>query len=309
VHGPGSPDRDLFERFRVHHAQITRRGGWDRSGRADSVPHQAGNHMGVVQEVAVMARPVERGRDGSWSRAQIAAEAGVALGVARAAVARGFLPDSGYTAADIVLLRVAAACLATPDPSEPLPPKHSPAAARPGRRDADALRFARAILGDPRADPGAVVLLGGHQVVAVDRAEDLAAALARLYPAPVTVLPVGWWVARLPVVRTGLWWNTASPSAPGEQDQQDQQVQANPGAARPRSTGRSRRPAPRRGRGEPVAVGAAVAELAATLTPAPGPVGQQGDLLGGADLPGADLPGADLPGADLPSRSGDGEPW
>lgn len=148
-----------------------------------------------------MARPSTRGAGGQWSLTQVAAEAGVSRGVARAAVARGYLPGAGLTETDIVLLRVAAACLAYPDPTAPLPPKGSPAASRPGRRDADVLRYTRAILGDPRAEPGAAVLLAGKEVAAADRSEDLLDTMRRLPPHAVLVLPVGLWAGLLPSAR------------------------------------------------------------------------------------------------------------
>lgn len=145
-----------------------------------------------------MPRPVERGRAGVWSLVQVASEAGVTRGVARAAVARGYIPDTTYTTTDIVMLRVAAACLAYPDPAEPLPPKHSPAAGRPGRRDDLVLRFARAILGDSRADAGACVLFAGSHVEPCDQGVDLPRVMARFETDPVVVLPIGRWRLRLP---------------------------------------------------------------------------------------------------------------
>lgn len=146
-----------------------------------------------------MPRPVERGRAGFWSLVQIAAEAGVTRGVARAAVARGYIPATTYSTSDIVMLRVAAACLAYPDPAEPTPPRHSPEARRPGRRDDLVLRFARAILGDSRADAGAAVLFAGSHVEPCDRGVDLPYVMSRFDDAPVIVLPVGRWRLRLPV--------------------------------------------------------------------------------------------------------------
>lgn len=133
-----------------------------------------------------------------WSLVQLAREAGVTRGVARTAVARGFLPASGYTESDVVVLKVAAMCLSFPDPSAPMPPKSSPAAGKLGRRDADAVRFTRAILGDPRADHGAAVLLGPKEVAAADTAAELPEVLRRLAPHAAVVLPVGMWAALLP---------------------------------------------------------------------------------------------------------------
>lgn len=153
-----------------------------------------------------MVRPVERGGPegrGTWSLVQLAAAAEVTRGVARAAVTRGYLPTSGYTRSDIVLLRVAAACMAFPDPDHPLPPKHDPASRRPTPRDADALRFARGILADPRHSAGACLLLSGAQVTAVDDVSDLPAAVARLGTSVVILLPLGAW-ARLSPRQTTL---------------------------------------------------------------------------------------------------------
>jgi hypothetical protein len=145
-----------------------------------------------------MARPVERGHRGTWSLVQVAAEAGITRGVARTAVLRGYLPAHGYAESDVVLLKVAAVCLAMPDPSTPIAPKNSPEASRPGRRDAAVLRYTRAIIGDSRADPGACVMLAGSAADAADRPDDILDVLTRLSPAPVTVLPVGAWCRMLP---------------------------------------------------------------------------------------------------------------
>lgn len=164
---------------------------------------------------------------GEWSLVQLAREAGVTRGVARTAVARGFLPSSGYTESDVVVLKVAAMCLSFPDPSAPMPPKSSPAASKLGRRDADAVRYTRAILGDPRADHGAAVLLGPKEVAAADTAAELPEVLRRLAPHAAVVLPVGMWAGLLPSRRRA----RAQAQAQAQASRDSSSAPAGPGAA------------------------------------------------------------------------------
>ena len=145
-----------------------------------------------------MARP-KRGRDGEWSLNQIAAEAGVTRGIARTALARGYLPAGGpHVETDIVLLRVAAACLAYPDPTVELPAKTTPGADRLRTRDALTVQYVLAILGNPRAELSSGVLLAGKTVRQVASFDGLAEAVRSLPPHAVMFLPVGMWRGLLP---------------------------------------------------------------------------------------------------------------
>lgn len=140
-----------------------------------------------------------RGGGRGWSLLQVAKEAGVSRGMARAAQRRGMLPEFGLGEVDIVLARVAAVCLTTPAPST-----MSAAAADAviAERDDDAIRLTRGLLADPRLDRSAVLLVTPTRVAALGDARDLAKRLTRFLPEPVTVAPVGIWAAGLPS-RTG----------------------------------------------------------------------------------------------------------
>lgn len=140
-----------------------------------------------------MARPARRGQAG-WSLAQVAAEARVSRGVARAAVARGYLPADPLAVTDIVLLRVAAACLGFPDPDADPPARTG----RPTTRDTLALRLARAALVDPATGADTTMVLTARTVDIVDRHAGLPDALAAAGSAATLVLPVGLWRALLP---------------------------------------------------------------------------------------------------------------
>lgn len=143
-----------------------------------------------------------------WPLVRVAEEAGVGRGTARSAVARGMLPPGGYGPESVVLLKVAAACLAFPDPDDPPAPKGTPEA-RPGRRDSTALRFARACLADPATTPQTHLLLHGADVDVADDAADLARLLARPSSQASLVLPLGRWITDLGTARS-----TPSPALP-----------------------------------------------------------------------------------------------
>lgn len=141
-----------------------------------------------------MPRPTEVVRTGTWTLVQVAAEAQITRAFARAAVERGLLPKGGYTEADVVLARVAAACLAFPDPTA------APARGKPdsSRRDATAMRFTRAALTDPASTFDTSLILVGFEVDVTNTVQQTADALLRALAVPVLVLPVGRWKAMLP---------------------------------------------------------------------------------------------------------------
>lgn len=144
-----------------------------------------------------MARTATKGESG-WSLVQLAREAGVTRGLARAAVARGYLPTSGLEEIHILLLRVAAACMDFPDPTE-TPTKS--ASAKPGRRDTSAQRFARAAVADPATTWNTCMLLAGMEVEIADNSSDLITALERMGSQSTLILPLGKWIKTLPSQR------------------------------------------------------------------------------------------------------------
>ena len=127
----------------------------------------------------------------------VATSAGVSRGMARSAVARGLLGKAPYTPVDVVLLKVATACLAYPDPHDRPRAKSAPGGDRPGRRDATALRFARAILADPMASPTTVLVLAPSGVDVVDTPDEIGPSLQAWPGSTVMVLPVGTWAHQL----------------------------------------------------------------------------------------------------------------
>lgn len=150
--------------------------------------------IGLLEDKNRMPRPTEVVRTCTWTLVQVAAEAQITRAFARAAVDRGLLPKGGYTESDVVLARVAAACLAFPDPTA------APARGKPdsSRRDATAIRFARATLTDPASTYDTSLLLIGFEVEVTNTAEQAATALQRALAVPILVLPVGRWKAMLP---------------------------------------------------------------------------------------------------------------
>lgn len=119
----------------------------------------------------------------------MAGEARIPRGVARAVVKAGLLDVGPYSEIDIVLMRVAAACLALPSDAHPYAIR---------KRNKDAVRFARAIAASPSRPVTAAVLVGSQQAWAADTDEDTRDGLLALYPDPVLVLPVGGWLLNLP---------------------------------------------------------------------------------------------------------------
>lgn len=144
-----------------------------------------------------MPRPTEVARTGTWTLVQVAAEAAVTRAMARSAVERGLLPKGGYTEADVVLARVAGALLAFPDPTA-LPGRGKPDSAR---RDATAIRFARAALTDPATTYDTCLVVSGAEVEVANTPEQAAAILQRMPAVATLVLPVGRWRAMLPSVQ------------------------------------------------------------------------------------------------------------
>ena len=137
-----------------------------------------------------MAYPARRGGNTGWSLVQLAADARVSRWAARQAVTRALIGTGPYTETDIVLLRVASACLTHPGPSGLTAGGLADVL---DRRDRDAIRFTRAYLADPGATAAAAVLLSSRDAVAADSPADLRDGLLRLYPDAVLVLPVGGW--------------------------------------------------------------------------------------------------------------------
>lgn len=131
-----------------------------------------------------MARPIERGS--TWSRLQVASAAGVSEATARKCEAAGLLAGP-YHHIDVFRLQVAAACLASPDPLTP--------SKGLSERNRLAMRFAMANLGDPASHIEASVILAGSMAYAADSHRELLTLLDRLPAVPVSVLPVGRWVA------------------------------------------------------------------------------------------------------------------
>lgn len=291
-----------------------------------------------------MARRAQRGAAG-WSGRQLVAEAGVSRALARTAFDRGYLSpsipaldDSGaavllFEEADIVLLRVAVACLDFPDRT-PVP-RGTPRSARPRlpRRDDDALHYTRSLLADRRAGQGAAVLLTGREAVVAKSRAEAADALGRLSPSAVLVLPVGVWKGLLPSAvaaraaeaarlagRTSPL-HTPPPAADGAQVAEGAGVRVPAVPRTARTGGRGGRS------GQPVPVGELLAGIVPAQAPLPSPAGT-GSGAGSEVGPGVsgDPFELDDPFGDLAARGpaapaqekaetpvegtgGDGEPW
>lgn len=144
-----------------------------------------------------MSRPTEVARTGTWTLVQVAAEAEITRALARAAVERGLLTKGPYSETDVVLARVAGACLVFPDPTA-LPARGKPNSTK---RDITALRFTRAALTDPATTFDTVLLLAGSDVEVANTPEQTTSAIIRMMALPALVLPVGRWRALLPSVQ------------------------------------------------------------------------------------------------------------
>jgi hypothetical protein len=97
-----------------------------------------------------MPRPKSRGGARGWSLSQVAEEAGLTRGLARAAQARGFLSHP-LTSLDVVLLRVADIAMTYPDPSTHL--------GSLGSRDRLVVHLVRSAALDPSTNIDTVIVM------------------------------------------------------------------------------------------------------------------------------------------------------
>lgn len=167
-----------------------------------------------------MPRPKARGGPRGWSLAQVAEEAGLSRGIARAAHSRGFL-SSPLTSFDVVLLKVAEVSMAFPDAETTL--------GHLGHRDRLVVHLARAAATDPSTTPDtALVLSSDHAELTRVRPPHSAHFPApgfppeRLWDASTTgvlvVLPLGRWIAASPMssapsTLTGLTYPRTPPAS------------------------------------------------------------------------------------------------
>lgn len=145
-----------------------------------------------------MARPAMRDPSGRWSLTQIAAAAGLSRQTARTIATAGYLDTGDLRYRDIVLAKVAAACLEAPRPTTGTRTETHAAA---HARNQEALRLTTRLLDDPHPPRDALLRISATEAV-FHKSPSRALADLEDLTEPALMLPLGAWIADLTTTTT-----------------------------------------------------------------------------------------------------------